>query len=248
MFFFNPIREKLRQRTLAAYARRSFSQDGEDVVLMSLLAREGIDCAGFFVDVGAFHPVRYSNTYLFYCQGWRGINIDASPGSMLAFQRLRPEDINLEIAIAESESERKLFLYNEPALNTFSEAVVDERSQLTNYWVESTQMVNTHTLSKVLVEYLPRDKEIDFLSVDVEGLDLEVLKSNDWARYRPRFVITEDLRAATLSQAYTTPTACFLADLGYLAVARTMRSTIFASSERAQELPYLLTANCGSAK
>src|SRR6185437_4393165 len=75
----------------------SFSQEGEDLVL----AREFEGkTKGFFVDVGAHHPIRFSNTFKFYLQGWRGINIDAMPGSIAFHARVRLEDINLEVPIS----------------------------------------------------------------------------------------------------------------------------------------------------
>ncbi len=78
----------------------SFSHCGEDRILAYLFKKFP---AGFFVDVGAFHPRTSSNTFLLYQRGWRGINIDAQPGSMEPFRRERPDDINLELAVAEKE-------------------------------------------------------------------------------------------------------------------------------------------------
>ena len=76
----------------------SYSQEGEDLVLARYFAKSSL----IYVDVGAHHPTRYSNTYLFYSQGWRGINIDAMPGSMDAFRRDRPRDINIEALVSTS--------------------------------------------------------------------------------------------------------------------------------------------------
>src|SRR5437868_6288327 len=80
----------------------SYSQDGEDLVLSRFLSSEN---KGFYVDVGAHHPTRFSNTYFFYKKGWRGINIDAMPGSMIAFDKMRPRDTNVEAAISDNDSE-----------------------------------------------------------------------------------------------------------------------------------------------
>src|SRR5829696_7661265 len=81
-----------------AYSRKSYSQEGEDLILERIFLEQK---KGFYVDVGAHHPKRFSNTFLFYKLGWFGINIDAMPGSMSAFESARPRDINLEVAIAE---------------------------------------------------------------------------------------------------------------------------------------------------
>ncbi len=71
---------------------------------------------GFYVDVGAHHPLRFSNTYKFYKRGWHGINIDAMPGSMDLFNRLRHRDINLERAVSDSKQILTYYAFNEPAL------------------------------------------------------------------------------------------------------------------------------------
>ncbi|WP_233706612.1 FkbM family methyltransferase, partial [Helicobacter marmotae] len=89
---------KAKCKGRAIYRHASYSIEGEDRILSALMGdKEGK--SGFYVDVGAHHPFRYSNTYLFYTWGWMGINIDATPGSMAAFRKHRPRDINIECAI-----------------------------------------------------------------------------------------------------------------------------------------------------
>ena len=148
---------------------------------------------GFYVDIGAHHPMRYSNTYLFYKRGWRGINIDAMPRSMVPFARDRPRDINLEIAIAcRSDEQRTFYVFNEPALNTFDEALAISRAAGPyERKIVSKLPVRTQRLEEVLETHLAPNTLIDFMSVDVEGLDLEVLRSNDWTRFRPGYVLAE---------------------------------------------------------
>ncbi|HIB94217.1 MAG TPA: SAM-dependent methyltransferase, partial [Candidatus Lambdaproteobacteria bacterium] len=101
-----------------------FSQEGEDVILRRIFEDQK---NGFYIDIGAHHPKRFSNTYYFYDRGWEGINIDATPGSMKIFQKFRPRDINLEIAISEKEQQLTYFMFNEPALNSFSKSLSDKR-------------------------------------------------------------------------------------------------------------------------
>ena len=95
------VKEKIiefRNNNLDGYATKSYSQEGEDMILKRLFGGQKF---GFYVDVGAHHPKRFSNTYYFYKKGWRGINIDAMPGSMIAFDKLRPRDINIERPISD---------------------------------------------------------------------------------------------------------------------------------------------------
>ena len=92
------IFNRIRRIFISPYKRYALSQEGEDLILARIYEHKP---EGFYVDVGALHPVRFSNTYFFYRQGWRGINIGAMPGSMKAFQHQRPRDINVEAAISD---------------------------------------------------------------------------------------------------------------------------------------------------
>jgi len=87
------VKARVSARVIGADAAVSFAQEGEDRVLYRMFQGR-FGRPGFYVDVGAHHPTRFSNTYLFYRMGWRGINLDAMPGSMAAFARARPRDIN----------------------------------------------------------------------------------------------------------------------------------------------------------
>src|SRR6185436_8799288 len=102
------------------HARVSYSQEGEDLLLARLFEH---DAQGIYVDVGAHHPFRFSNTCLLSKKGWRGINIDARPGSMRLFQRFRPNDVNLELGVSEHPGHLEFYVFAEPALNTFDAAL-----------------------------------------------------------------------------------------------------------------------------
>ena len=168
-----------------------WSQEGEDVILHRIFASKD---HGFYVDIGAHHPKRFSNTNLFYQRGWTGINIDAMPGSMVPFEKSRPKDINLEIGVAQRYGTLNYYIFNEPALNGFSSNISKARADSSNtYEITNIIKVKVKPLSKILDSYVSEKQNIDFISVDVEGFDLEVLKSNDWAKYRPNFVLAEVL-------------------------------------------------------
>ena len=94
-------------------ALKSYSQEGEDMILRRLFEKQQ---TGFYVDVGAHHPKRFSNTYLFYKRGWRGINIDLNPLTIELFNFCRREDININSAISDVEEIKKLYFIDE--LNT----------------------------------------------------------------------------------------------------------------------------------
>lgn len=210
------------------YSVSSWSQEGEDIVL-----RRIFDCKrnGFYVDVGAHHPKRFSNTYLFYKAGWRGINIDAMPGSMRLFNKWRPKDINLEMGVANQEGSLNYYVFNEPALNGFSAELSEERSLAENpYHIKDIIKVDVKPLRQILGRHLVGGgglrRGIDFLSVDVEGFDLEVLQSNDWSKYRPKFVLAEVLQSS-LHELGQDPVVSFMRDQNYVVYAKLVNTVFF---------------------
>lgn len=217
----------LTDPALRNYATESYSQEGEDMILRSVF--EG-KAAGFYVDVGAHHPARFSNTYYFYKRGWTGVNIDAMPGSMRLFEKLRPKDTNLEAAISDRKKSLTYYMFNEPALNSFSEDLSAERDRKGNYRITNEIEIETLTLAGVLDTYLSESVEIDFLSVDVEGLELEVLKSNDWSRYKPKIVLIEHLNSY-LPDLFNCEVYEFLVSKGYSLFAKTLDTVFYKLQE-----------------
>ena len=187
----------------------------------------GTQSDGFYIDVGAHDPVRFSNTYCFYLRGWCGINIDATPGSMKPFNIIRPRDTNLERAISENPCKLTFHIFNEPALNTFDAALAKERDGISHFRLLETREIETQTLSRVLSEAVFERKIIDFMSVDVEGLDLSVLRSNDWEQFSPTYVLTEEFFAENIERALRSPTATFMRSVGYVLFAKTAHTLIF---------------------
>ncbi|TWU34416.1 FkbM family methyltransferase [Novipirellula artificiosorum] len=208
--------------------RNAFAQEGEDLVLESFLFRQA---TGYYVDVGAHHPTQYSNTYFFYLKGWRGINIDAAPTAMEAFKRLRPRDTNLTAAVGRPGEERDMVIFAEGAVTTLSPEFANRVSQEMGCETLGTQKVNPQSLASILDQHLPDNQAISFLTVDVEGLDLEVLQSNDWTRYRPTLVLAEhhgaSLDNTTIQEAIESPVAAYLGEQEYELVAKTARTIFF---------------------
>ena len=203
----------------------SFSQEGEDGILCAFFAER--TSPGFYIDVGAHHPARFSNTFRFYKMGWRGLNIDPLPGAMKLFEKFRPRDINLELAIAADSKVLKYYMFNEPALNTFDAMLAKERNGLKQNKLIKTRNVRSRPLREVMEEYLAEVPSIEFLSIDVEGFELEVLKSNDWSRYRPEVVLAEAVSAGNVEQAIISPVSIYLQSVGYELFAKTMITLIF---------------------
>jgi FkbM family methyltransferase len=210
------------------YSHPSFAQEGEDLILE--VHFQGRKTPGFYVDVGAFHPFRFSNTFLFYKKGWRGINIDATPGVMSAFERYRPRDINVHQPIANGHRELPFYIFNEPALNGFSRQLSEARDSGAApglYRITNTISLQTAPLREVLDQYLPAGQSIDFMSIDAEGLDLEVLRSNDWDKHSPGVVLAEAANGADIEALLNSELVRFMREKGYGLMARTPRTIFF---------------------
>ncbi|MGN8058544.1 FkbM family methyltransferase [Pedobacter sp. 22163] len=207
-----------------AYSK-SYSQDGEDMILKAIYEQKK-GYKGFFVDVGAHHPVRYSNTNYFYKRGWKGINIEPTPSAIGAFNTFRKRDINLNIGIGPEKTKLKFYCFNEPALNSFSEEVskrIDAESA--KYKIIKELDIDVLPLGDVLDQHLPANTTIDFLSIDVEGLDYQVLLSNNWDKYKPSVILVEE--NVNVDELNNSPIYKFLKDKGYAFFAKTLRTCVY---------------------
>lgn len=178
-----------RKKLESDHAQVSFSQQGEDITIMRLLNNKP---NGFFVDIGAFHPIEYSNTYIFYKNGWRGINIEANPDAHQKFLKYRSLDTNLKTAIGNKQERLSYYKFNVPAINSFSKEHVNKWKQIPGFHVTEVIEIELQRLQDVLKANLPEGQIIDFMSIDVENFDLEVLMSNDWNLYRPLLLLVEE--------------------------------------------------------
>jgi FkbM family methyltransferase len=208
---------------LDPFVNLAYSQDGEDMILRRLFEGQK---EGFYVDVGAHHPFRFSNTCYFYRRGWRGINLDPNPDAIEAFRRARRADINVCVGVSEVPGDLMFHFFNEPALNTFDMDLAKARTQLPGYRLVDTRHVQVRRLDDLLNTYLPEGRQIDFLSIDVEGMDLAVLRSNDWSRFRPRMLLVE-AHERTVSAIEHDPINVFAVAAGYRLIAKTLNTLIY---------------------
>ena len=198
-----------------------FSQEGEDGILRRLLEHQ---TSGFYIDIGAHHPQRFSNTYFFYLKGWQGINIEPNPESISEFQEIRPRDLNLELGVASKEGIMTYHQYEESALNTFDNETADQLKQSRR---GSVYQIKVQPLRNILDKHLDPNQVIDFMSIDVEGMDEEVVKSNNWERYRPRFLLVESRKTGSVNQAQRTSLHHFMTNQGYELIAKCMNTLIY---------------------
>jgi FkbM family methyltransferase len=162
-----------------------YAQYNEDVILAALLADV---TKGFYVDVGANHETYHSVTRYFYDRGWSGINIEPIPRLIEEIADKRKRDINLQLAISTEPGEMNFREYPEhDGLSTLSS---DSKADPTKQDIPHTDYtIKVEPLRAVFKQQ--KVSAIDFLKIDVEGYEKEVLQSNDWHKYRPTVIAIE---------------------------------------------------------
>lgn len=170
------------------FLNQSHSQYGEDLILRRLLKDSKNRT---YIDIGCNHPTHFNNTYWFYKNNWKGINIEPNPHLFRLIQASRPEDINLNCGISSTEGSLDFYSIEPDTLSTFSKDIA-KRAENEGASIKEVVKVNTIKLQN-LWKYLPElnASEITLLSIDVEGLEMEVLSSNDWNQNRPKIIIIE---------------------------------------------------------
>jgi FkbM family methyltransferase len=209
---------------LGRFRSVAFSQYGEDAVLYSTLYPLA---NGYYCDVGAYHPESGSNTFKLYMRGWRGLTIEPNPDVAGAFRRYRPADKHLTMGVAKQASTLTYHRFRHDKFNTF--ALDDYRRNLERSGPPLA--VPCLPLAEILAEHA--EAPVDFLTVDCEGLDLDVLESNDWDRFRPRVVMVEDFdefRRRRDGHGQVSAIATFLNERGYVSVAQTLFTFIYADA------------------
>ena len=183
-------KHKLAQLEAYKHGSWSFSLCGEDRTLLCLVQNKK---QGFYIDLGAYHPIHMSNSYLFYDMGWQGITVEPNPTMCDAHKKYRPRDIALNAAISSENGTATYYAFDSvPVYNTLSEEHANIVAQ--EYNIEPKKStIATFKLTTIFEKYTAPGQIVDFMSVDCEGYDIAVLKSNDWTRYRPRILLIEDI-------------------------------------------------------
>ena len=203
------------------------SQGGEDLIIEHFLSNEK---NGFYVDIGANDPIRLNNTLLFHNKGWTGINIEPNPSKKWLFKLFRGKDINLNIGVGPEKTEMDFYVFDPSIFSTFDKNSAEEYKKM-GHLVLNILKIPVFPLKDVLEKYAV-DKEIDIMSLDTEGYDMQVLSSNDWKKFRPHFIILETLeyregnKGKKLNDTYDK----YMNGIGYNKVADTYINTIYEKS------------------
>jgi FkbM family methyltransferase len=179
----------------------TYAQNREDIFLFALIGHVE---KGVYIDIGAHHPTFHSVTKLFYDRGWTGLNVEANPLLIDNFTEFRPKDTNIAVGISNRDGQMTFREYpGALGLSSVHEGVkaIHEATHL----AYRDLTIEVATLAKVFTEH--QVSRIDFLKIDVEGHEVEVLEGNDWVRWRPSVILAEAIASAEITK--------FLSGVGY---------------------------------
>lgn len=227
-----------RARPLAKVAFKSFSeilgcsgpiffsasQSGEDLIVSYIFKNRGINLPTY-LDIGAHHPIRFSNTALFYAMGSRGINVEPNPKAFPEFKAMRPDDINLSFAVGDKEEEVTLYI---PAEEDSLASVYSGNNKVTS----STEVLVPMVKLTTILDNYTNGKFPDFLSLDVEGSDYCILRQIPFEFSKPKVICVETISYSTSGKGVKdSRIADLLLSNGYILYADTNINSIFVDNK-----------------
>lgn len=204
----------------------SYSQCGEDLIIHYIFKWLKIN-KPTYIDVGAFHPTKLSNTYLFYKNGAEGVCIEPDPVlySEIKKNRVRDKCLNVGIGVDENSS-AKFYVMTSKTLNTFSKEEAMRYKKYKNQKIEMVVDLPIMTINNAIEKHC--EKTPDFISIDIEGMELKILKSLDFEKFRPKVFCIETLTyTEDKSEEKVQETIDFLVSKNYFVYADTYINTIF---------------------
>ena len=173
-FYFQLIKAKFKPRL-------AYSHWGIDLIITKLLDSKN---RGIYIDVGCHHPFLNNHSYLLYKSGWEGINIDIDYNSIDMFNFFRKSDVNIQTAVTDHKGEVDLFFYhNRAAKNTISKEFGSDAKE--------QKKINSDTLNNIIENSKFKNSKIDFVSIDVEGNEMNVLNGFNLKKYKPKLILLE---------------------------------------------------------
>ena len=173
-FYYQFLKSKFKPRL-------AYSHWGVDLIITKLLNSKN---KGIYIDVGCHHPFLNNHSYLLYKSGWEGINIDIDYNSIDMFNFFRKSDVNIQTAVTDHKGEVDLFFYhNRAAKNTISKEFGSDAKE--------QKKINSDTLNNIIENSKFKNSKIDFVSIDVEGNEMNVLNGFNLKKYKPKLILLE---------------------------------------------------------
>jgi len=209
--------------------KNSYSQCGEDLIVAFLLDSMHGRRARSYLDLGANHPFKLSNTAYFYRQGGRGILVEPDPYLAKVLSRARPKDVVIQKGVhVQGLDHAEFFIMEPPTLNTFSKLEM-ERYVSMGHLLRKTETVALENVNTIL----SMSPALDFMTIDIEGMDSEVLRAIDWQVHRPTCICVETLTYEKNNEPRKiTEINDYMIRQGYMLYADTYINSIFVDQEQ----------------
>ena len=203
--------------------RKQYSQWGEDLFIDNFFKNKN---NGIYLDIGCFHPYMYSNTCLLHKRGWSGVNVDINQTSIDLFNIIRPNDTNICAAVSKEKKDLKVY-FDDPfsPINTVDKKFYEnlEKSFFKNkkiFTIQSKTIQEIFDISKI-------KDEIDFINIDAEGLDFEILQQINFSKYKVNLLSIETHNVDGSKTENFESIKNLLAKNGYLIFKRVGPTTLF---------------------
>jgi len=208
-----------------AFGHLTYSQFGEDLIISNIFAMLGISKPSY-LDIGAHHPINISNTALLYLRGSRGINVEANPNCIDQFNILRPEDINLNIGVGPNRGALEFYFIDDwSGRNTFDRKTAEEFVKANpQFSITKVERIPIVTINDI-VEDFAEGTWPHFLNIDIEGMDVDVLKSARFQKSAPLVICAEAVSGSDSDASRSLME--LLASRGYKPFCRTVGNVIF---------------------
>jgi FkbM family methyltransferase len=223
-------------RFLLRYLKLSFSQCGEDLIVAYLMEALQISKPSY-LDVGAHHPSHLNNTYLFYLKGSRGVCVEPDPELFAKLKSRRKKDVCLNIGISfDDRRSADFYIMSSNSLSTFSKEEVQRYGSYGRQRVLRVTNTPLESINAVIKRYFKTGPQ--FISIDTEGLDFQILKSFDFTQYRPPVFCIETLTyAEDKTEQKVTAIVDYMQQQSYLPVADTYINTVFVEADAWKNRP-----------
>jgi FkbM family methyltransferase len=205
--------------------KKSYAQSGEDIIVDFIFSTLDIKDPTY-LDIGSNDPIHLNNTYLFYKKGCNGVNIEPNPFIFKRLLKKRGRDVNLNVGLAAENAIKDFYIMTSKTLNTFSRETAERYECYPNQKIEekiSIEVVNVNDVISSCFRFKP-----NFISLDVEGLEMEILESFDFKKYRPEVFCIETLTyTEDNSEEKITEIINFMEQIDYIVHSDTYINTIF---------------------
>jgi FkbM family methyltransferase len=198
------------------FFKKTFSYEGEDQLIQRFFAKVK---KGFYLDIGANHPVINNNTYLFYQMGWQGVCVDALDFSKL-YKKKRPKDLFLNMALSNKKKKLEFYIRKDKTQSSIYKNHLKKKMKITSY------KSFTSSCFEDLLSNFKLPDEIHFMSLDIEGSEKSFLETIDFKKYRIGLIVVED-KHQNMMKIYKSDIFKILTQAGYFAVCKSLLSTFY---------------------